>query len=126
MWLSTPEGMAQMLANSALPSDAVIFSIHEEKRYFFDGKVIVGWRHPIGQRLYLESSLEEEIAVLNSMGVTHVGFYRNDPAPLEQERRLAILDHVGMGELLEPMIMVNGGYLLCKYNSQAGNRQSND
>jgi hypothetical protein len=115
MWLSTPEGMTQMWANSALPSNAVIFSIHEEKRYFFDGTVVVGWRHPLGQRLYLENSLEEEMAVLDGLGVTHVGFYRTDPAPLEQERRLVILDHVGIGELLEPLIMVDGGYLICSY-----------
>ncbi len=119
MWLSTPEGMAQMWANAALPPDAVIFSIHEEKRYFFNGVVVVGWRHPMGQGLYLDNPLEEEVSILRALGVTHVGFYRGDPAPLEQEDRLAILDHVGIGELLEPVIMVDGRYLLCEFNPGA-------
>lgn len=117
MYMSTPEGMTHMWANSALPSDATIFSINEEKRYFFDGTVIVGWRHPLGQRLYLENSLEDELAILDSLGVDYVGFYREDPTLLEQEDRLAILDHIGFGDVLEPVIIVDGGYLLCRLNS---------
>ncbi|MFO7626319.1 MAG: hypothetical protein R6V62_03560, partial [Candidatus Fermentibacteraceae bacterium] len=120
MWMSTPEGMTHMWANSVIPHESVILSLHEEKRYFFDGEVVVGWRHPIGQRLYLENSLEEEIAILDALGVDYVGFYRDNPAVLDQERKLAILDHIGVDDILEPVIIINGGYLLCRYNPPQG------
>jgi len=116
MWMSTPEGMTHMWANSALPRESVILSLHEEKRYFFDGEVVVGWRHAAGQRLYLMNSLEEELAILDTLGVDYVGFYRDNPAVLDQERKLMILDHIGMGEILEPVVVISGGYLLCRYN----------
>lgn len=116
MLMSTPEGMTQMWANEALPRGSVLFSIHEEKRYFFDGTVIVGWRHPLGQLVYRDNSLEDELAVLDSLHVDYIGFYRENPAVLEQERLLAILDHIGVGEILEPVIIVDGGYMLCRYN----------
>lgn len=116
MWASTPEGMTHMWANSLLSDESVLFSIHEEKRYFFNGTVIVGWRHPIGQRIYTDNSLEDELNILRSLNVTHVGFYRSNPAPLEQETRLEILDHIGVGDILDPVISINGEYLLCKLN----------
>lgn len=114
--LSTPEGMTHMWANSAFPHETVIFSILEEKRYFFDGTVIVGWRHPVGQQLYLDNTLEEELAILDSLRVDFVGLYRENPAILNQEDRLAIMDHIGMGDILEPVIIIDEGYLLCRYN----------
>jgi hypothetical protein len=118
---SSPEGMTNMWVNSysSRNSVAVIFSIHEEKRYFFDGTVIVGWRHPLGQQLYLENTLEQELSILDSLKVDFVGFYRNQPSILGQEDRLAILDHIGIGDILEPIIIVNGNYLICKYNNYA-------
>jgi len=116
MWVSTPEGMTQMWANPALPHETVILSLHEEKRYFFDGTVIVGWRHPSAQRLYTENTLEDEIAILKELSVDYVGIYRENPAVLDQEKRLAILDHIGIGDFLEPVIVLDGGYLLCRFN----------
>lgn len=113
----TPEAAANLWASAALPSESVIFSINEEKRYFFHGTVISGERHPVGHLLYLENSLDEELAILDGLGVDYVGFYRSDPAILKQEDRLAILDHIGFGDVLEPVIIVDGGYLLCRYNS---------
>ncbi len=115
--MSTPEGMTQMWANSAFPEQTVIFSLHEEKRYFFNGRVIVGWRHPVGQRLYLNNKLEDEVAVLDELEVDLVGFYRSDPVVMDQEDRLEILEHIGTGDILEPLIIVDGNYLLCRYNS---------
>ncbi len=114
--LSTPEGMTHMWANSAFTPETVILSILEEKRYFFDGTVIVGWRHPVAQKLYLDNTLEEELAILDNLNVDYVGLYRENPAILEQEDRLAILDHIGIGGILEPFIMIDGGYVLCRYN----------
>jgi hypothetical protein len=112
----TPEAAANLWATAALPPETVIFSINEEKRYFFHGTVISGERHPVGHLLYLENSLEEELAILDGLGVDYVGFYRSDPAILKQEEKLAILDHIGVGDILEPVIIVDGGYLLCRYN----------
>lgn len=122
MWISTPEGMTHMWANSALLPNTVIFSIHEEKRYFFDGIVVVGWRHPLGQKLYEENSLAEECQILDSLSVDFVGFYRGNPAILRQEDRIEILDHIGVGEILEPVIIVDGDYLLCRYNSPSSHQ----
>lgn len=112
----TPEATANMWANVALPPESVIFSINEEKRYFFRGTVISGERHPVGHILYHDNSLEEELAILDALGVDYVAFYRNDPAILQQENRLAVLDHIGIGCILEPVIVSDGGYLLCRYN----------
>lgn len=116
MWMSTPEGMTHMWANTALPSETVIVSLHEEKRYFFDGTVIVGWRHPVAQRLYLENTLDEELAILDELGADYVAINRENPVVLDQERKLEILDHIGTGDLLEPVVIIDGGYLLCRYN----------
>ena len=114
---STPENTTHMWANSMFTTDTVIFSIHEEKRYFFDGTVIVGWRHPLGQKLYLDNSLAEELSILDSLNVDYVGFYRTQPSILGQENRLEILGHIGIGCILEPVVIVDGGYLLCRYDS---------
>ena len=114
MNLSTPEGMSHIWANAALPDTSVIFSLHEEKRYFFNGTVIVGWRHPLGQQIYLENTLEEEIGILDSLSVDFVGFYRENPVPGGLEDRLTILDQVGFNEILEPVIVIDG-YVLCRY-----------
>ncbi len=114
----TAEATANMWATAALPPESVIFSINEEKRYFFHGTVLSGERHPVGHLLYHDNSLEEELAILDTLGVDYVGFYRNDPAILKQEARLAILDHIGLGDVLEPVIIVDGGYLLCRYNGR--------
>lgn len=114
-WISTPEGIAHMWANQALPDDAVIFSLHEEKRYLFDGTVIVGWRHPLGIRMYLDNSLEDELMILDSLRVDYLSFYRYDPTVGEQENRLAILDHIGAGDILEPVIILEDGFALFRY-----------
>ncbi|MCK5035889.1 MAG: hypothetical protein KAS73_08355 [Candidatus Sabulitectum sp.] len=112
----TAEGASNMWANAALPPGTVIFSLNEEKRYFFDGTIIVGERHPLTQSIYQHNTLEEELEALDLLGVDYVTFYREDPAILQQENKLAILDHIGIGDILEPVIIIKGGYLLCRYN----------
>jgi len=113
---STPENRTHMWANSMFSSETVIFSIHEEKRYFFDGTIIVGWRHPLAQKLYLDNSLDEELAILDSLNIDYIGFYRNQPTILEQENKLAMLDYIGVGNILEPVVIIDGNYLICRYN----------
>jgi len=66
--------------------------------------------------LYTENTLEDEIAILKELSVDYVGIYRENPAVLDQEKRLAILDHIGIGDFLEPVIVLDGGYLLCRFN----------
>ncbi len=115
--LSTPEGMTYMWMNSAIPDGSKILSIHEEKRYFYDSEVYVGWRHPATQTLYLDNSLEDECAILDNLGIDYVTFYRRDPCIMKMENRLVILDYIGHGNILEPVISVSGRHLVCKYNS---------
>ena len=117
IFLSTPEGMTYMWMNSALSDESTILSLHEEKRYFYDNKIYVGWRHPATQALYLNNSLEEECAILDEVGIDYVTFYRADPSAFEMENQLMILDHIGQNDILEPVISVSGNYLVCKYNS---------
>lgn len=112
----TAEGASNMWANAALPAGTVLFSLNEEKRYFFDGTVIVGERHPLTQIIYQDNTLGDELEVLDLLEVDYITFYREDPAILQQENNLAILDHIGIGDILEPVIIIKGGYLLCKYN----------
>ncbi|PIE53075.1 hypothetical protein CSA37_02965 [Candidatus Fermentibacteria bacterium] len=115
MYLSTPEGMLNLWANSALSDDDVIVSLQQEKRYFFSGTVIVGWRHPLAQKLYLENTLEDEIEILRELNAGYIACARHDPAVLDQEDRLLILDHIGIGELLEP-VTKQGNYALYRIN----------
>jgi len=113
---SSPENSTQLWANSALPENSTILSLHEEKRYFFNGRVIVGWRHPISQDLYLDNTIEDEMSILNELGVDYVGFYRSNPLLLDQENRLRMLDSIGVGSILEPVIIIED-YLLCRVHS---------
>ncbi|MCD6589295.1 MAG: hypothetical protein J7K88_12175 [Candidatus Fermentibacteraceae bacterium] len=121
---STPEGMTYMWMNSAATDGGRILSIHEEKRYFYDGEIYVGWRHPATQELYLDNTLEEECAILDEIGIKYVTFYRNDPCIVEMENRLDILDHIGRDDILEPVISVSGNYLVCRYNSPSESSQT--
>ena len=117
--MSAPESMTQMWLNSYLLQESRILSLHEEKRYFLDHQIYVGWRHPATQELYLENTLEEECAILDDLDIDFVTFYRSNPSPAQMENRLLILDHIGQGNILEPVIVVSQGYLICRYNSPA-------
>ncbi len=106
-----------MWMNSNLTSDVVVLSLHQEKRYFLDHPVYVGWRHPATQELYLENTVEEECSILDGLGVDYVTFYRVRPMEADMENRIAILNHVGRDEILEPIAIISNGYLICRYNS---------
>jgi len=105
-----------MWLNSYLPESSVILSLHEEKRYFCDHHVYVGWRHPATMELYADNSLEDELEILNSLSVDYVTFYRTDPVISSMENRLMILDHIGENGILEPFVRVSGDFLVCRYN----------
>jgi len=117
MYPSSPEGMAHMWLNSYIKEPSVILSLHEEKRYFCDQPVYVGWRHPATQYLYLNNTLEDECQILDNLGVDYVLFYRIDPGLFNMENRLLILDHIGINDILEPIVIVSTNFLICKYNS---------
>ncbi len=114
---SEGEGITHMWMNSNLTSDVVVLSLHQEKRYFLDHPVYVGWRHPATQELYLENTVEEECSILDGLGVDYVTFYRVRPMEADMENRIAILNHVGRDEILEPIAIISNGYLICRYNS---------
>ncbi len=115
--ITSSEGMTQMWLNSSLTENSIILSLHEEKRYFCDHQVIVGWRFPKTLPLYLDNTLEDECAILDNIGVEYVTFYRSDPCVAQLENKLLILDHIGNDDILEPIITVSDGYLVCRYNS---------
>jgi len=121
--ISSSEGMTQMWLNSYLLQDSRILSLHEEKRYFCDHQIFVGWRHPATQSLYLENTIEEECAILDDLEIDYVTFYRPDPSIASMENRLVMLNHIGRDDILEPVIAVSGNYLVCRYNSPAEQEQ---
>lgn len=114
--IESPEGLTQMWLNSYLTENSRILSLHEEKRYFCDHQIFVGWRFPETQPLYLDNTLEEECTILNNMGIDYVTFYRQDPCIMKMENRLEILDHIGRNDILEPIITVASDYFVCRYN----------
>lgn len=114
---SSGEGMTHMWLNSFLTEPSTILSLHEEKRYFCDHAIYVGWRHPVTQYLYLDNTLEEECAILDELGIDYVTFYRKDPMFLDMENRLRLLDHIGVDDILKPMVIVSDDFLVCRYNS---------
>jgi hypothetical protein len=36
---------------------------------------------------------------------------------LDMENRLRILDHIGLNDILEPLVIVSDDFLVCRYNS---------
>ncbi len=114
---STPEALTYMWLNSAYSEKLQILSIHQEKRYFCEHQIYVGWRHPFTQPLYLDNSIEDECAILDSLGIDLVTFFRDDPGLWNLENRLEILNYIGYDNILEPLVSVSGGYLVCRYNS---------
>lgn len=115
----SPEVITHLWMNKVIPDNSTILSLHQEKRYFSNNRVIVAWHHPQALYLFLDNSLEDEIAILNDLGVDYVTFYRNDPLPFELENDVVLLDHIGTGMILEPVHIIQE-FAIYKYNP-AGN-----
>lgn len=113
----SPEVITHLWMNEMIPHGSTILSLHQEKRYFSDNKVIVAWRYPESLPLFQNNSLEEEIEILESIGVEYVTFYRNDPLPYELENDVILLDHIGTGMILEPVYIIQE-FVICKFNPE--------
>lgn len=82
------------------------------KRYFSDHRWLVAFRHPATADIYLENSVGEEIGILRELGVDYLILAHPSPAPLDDERLVALLSRIGPGNVLEPVMMLNGLVLL--------------
>lgn len=104
-----------MWANSHLPDGTVLVALQEWDRHFSDHPVIVATRHPVGMRLYLDNSVEDERDILGALGADYVYYTVRRPVDPCLMDSLALLRHVGRGRLLEPVEMING-VQLCRVN----------
>ncbi len=112
----SPEEKANLWLNSYEQEPCRILSLFEEKRYFSNHEVYVGWRHPLTQPIYLENTLEEECEILNNLGIKYVTFNRINPLPGELEDKVELLRYIGTDNVLEPVVVFSG-YLVARYNS---------
>ncbi len=123
LYFQSPEVITHLWMNEVVPENSTILSLHQEKRYFSDNKVIVAWRHPQALSLFLDNSIDEEIAILENLDVNYVTFYRNDPLPFELENNVVLLDHIGTGMVLEPIHIIQE-FVICRFNPNGNKRYS--
>lgn len=100
-----------------LPPGSRLLSLFSGERYHSRFPVVCARTHPYARRLFTAGSLEEELRVLEDLGITHVYFTEGDPMgmnllplnycsppedPEDPSRDLAILGETRPGGLLEP------------------------
>jgi hypothetical protein len=107
-----------MWMNGHIPPGSNILSFYVTKRYFSDHRWMVAWRYPPAARLYLENTLEEEVGILNELEVDYIFTVYGVPAPFDDERAVEIFSRIGPGDLLEPVIELDG-HVLLRYNRLA-------
>jgi hypothetical protein len=103
-----PELAATLWMNGHLPPNSTVLSFNVKKRYFSDHRWIVAWRHPAAARLYLENSLEDEVGILEELGVDYVFLETGNPAPFDDENRVELFSRMGPGDLLDPVAAIDG------------------
>jgi len=113
-----PELGVTLWMNHNLPDGSTVMSFSIMKRYFSDHQWIAAWRYPRSRWLYSENDLEAEIALLLELGVDYIVITTADPAPGNEENDLQMLAHIGPGNLLEPIVEIDGQMVL-KVNWQA-------
>jgi len=121
----SPRGI-QLVANESLPDGSVILSLFSDERYYSDFPVICARTYPCARELFLSGSLEEELALLRELGVTHVCYVRGDPMGMNMASLnywsppLDAVDPSDSLALLEVDTAVlkeeacDGGYVLCR------------
>lgn len=104
--------------NSHLPDSSTILSFYATKRYFSTHRFLVAWRYPPAGYLYLENTLEEEIDIMESMGIDYVLLRAGDPAPFDDENAVELFSRIGLGDILEPVASLNN-YAVYSFNPDA-------
>jgi hypothetical protein len=97
--------------NTNLPEGSRLLSMWKRERYFSDHDVIVIENHPLGRRLFLADSLEEEMELLDLMDIDYVYYQTSDPMPGDLENSMNFL----FSDQLE-IISEVGGFTLCRIN----------
>ena len=118
-----PNAPLQLWARNKLPEGSTVVSPFVPTRYFSGHRTICAWRHPYTREIFADNDLREEVDILQRAGTDYVSFVREDPMPMDIERDLQILGHIGTGDVLEPMMKLNG-FLLCSFNPQKGHYSS--
>jgi hypothetical protein len=104
--------------NSHIPPNSTVLSFYVKKRYFSDHRWIMAWRHPAAAGLYLENSLEEELGILDDLGVDYVFLEAGNPAPLSDENSVELFTRIGPGDILDPVAAVDG-HVIYRFSSRA-------
>ena len=95
--------------NTNLPVDSRLLSMWKRERYFSDHDIIVIETHPLGRRLFLAESIEEEIELLGLMDIDYVYYQTYDPMPGDLENSMEFL----FSDKLETVYEV-GGFTICR------------
>ena len=95
--------------NENLPAGSRLLSVWKRERYFSDNPVIVLENHPLGRRLFLLDSLDEEMQLLRRMRIDYIYFQTTDPMPGNLEEKIQLLQ----SDRLEYVTEVSG-FTLCK------------
>ncbi len=107
-----------MWMNGHLPENSRILSLFPTKRYFSNHTWLVAWRYPPAMRLFLDDSIDDELEILEELNVDYVLARYDAPAPMDDGRLIATLAGIGRGDILEPVLQLNG-FLLLKFNPLA-------
>ena len=113
-----PELKITLWMNSHLPCNSTILSFYMTKRYFSNHRWIIAWRYPVAMQLYLNNSIEDEIATLHGLGIDYVLIPESNPAPFDDENSVELLSRIGRGDVLEPIVNIDGHtiYRFCPSN----------
>ncbi len=112
-----PNVPLQLWARRGIPDTSTVVSLFVPTRYFSEQRTICAWRHPLTRDLFADNGLREEIDILQRAGTDYVSFVREDPMPMDIETDLRILGRMGTGDVLEPMVVING-FLLCRFSAE--------
>jgi hypothetical protein len=118
---------AQLWMNINLPSASRVLSLFSAERYFSDFEVICARTHPVARSLFVVEGLDQELAVLRRLGITHMYFDIDDPMQMDLTStyffeapdslpdlagHLSIIADPDAAELLDTLAIIDG-YAVC-------------
>lgn len=112
-----PNAPLQLWARNKLPEGSTVVSLFVPTRYFSAHRTICAWRHPHTREIFADNGLRDEIDILQRARTDYVSFVREDPMPMSIETDLRILGRIGTGDVLEPMVKING-FVLCRFSPE--------